>query len=216
MKNIAVILSGCGYKDGSEITEVVSTLINITQLKAQYQCFAPDMTIESTDHLTGESSGPRNLLSESARIARGKVRPLQELDPEQFDALVFPGGFGAALHLSDWANKGVKSKVLPEIVTVIKNFHTNSKPIGAICIAPVLLAKVLGDKEVTLTIGNDTETIQEIEKTGSIHEDCDVNDYITDRLNKIVTTPAYMFDEALPSEVFTGISNMLNELVEMA
>lgn len=216
MKKIAVVLSGCGFKDGSEITESVCTLIALTQAQAEYQCFAPDKNIESTDHLSGENSGTRNILSESARIARGKVLPLQELNTDEFDAVVFPGGFGAALHLCDWAQKGSKCQVLPDVVRVVKSFNDDGKPIGAMCIAPVLIAKILGDKEVTLTIGNDKETAQEIEKTGAQHENCDVDDFITDRENKVVTTPAYMYDDAAPAQVFQGITGMIKELVEMA
>ena len=216
MKKIAVVLSGCGFKDGAEITESVSTLISLTQFNAQYQCFAPDKNIESTDHINGDATGTRNIISESARIARGKVTDLKDLEPDDFDAIVFPGGFGAALHLCDWAKKGAQCQVLPDVVRVIKGFNEAGKPIGAMCVAPVLLAKVLGDKEITLTIGNDKETAQEIEKTGAQHENCDVDDFITDRENKIVTTPAYMYGNAKPAEVFQGISGMIKELVEMA
>ncbi len=216
MRKVAMVLSGCGFKDGAEITESVSALIALSQLNAEVQCFAPDLVFESVDHLDGERTGSRNIQSESARITRGKIKPLKELSSSSFDAIVFPGGFGAALHLSDWASKGSKCKVMPDIVRVIHEFNDESKPIGACCIAPVLLAKVLGGNEITLTIGNDTETAQEIEKTGALHEDCPVDDYITDRANKIVTTPAYMYDDAEPHKVFEGIQGLMRELVEMA
>lgn len=216
MKNIAVVLSGSGFQDGTEITEAVSTLVAIGRQGAKYQCFAPNLEFTSKDHLNGAESGQRNTLSESARIARGKVLELKKLNPDDFDAIVFPGGFGAALHLCDWAQKGAQAKVLPDVVRVLQAFHADSKPIGAICIAPALVAKVLGDNQITVTIGNDKETAEEIEKTGAVHEDCPVNDFITDRSNKVVTCPAYMFDEASPFEVSQGIEGLIKEVVEMA
>lgn len=216
MKKIAVVLSGCGFKDGSEITESVSTLIALTELNADYQCFAPDKEIETVDHTQDQSTGTRNLLVESSRISRGKISPLSSLEEKNFDAIVFPGGFGAALHLCDWAHKGSQCSTLPEVEKSLLDFHKASKPIGAICIAPVLVAKTLGSQGVTLTIGKDKETAQEIEKTGATHEPCEVDDFITDRENKVITTPAYMYDDAKASQVFKGISALVKELVEMA
>ena len=216
MKKIAVVLSGCGFKDGSEITEATSTLIALSEQGADYQCFAPNKDIDTVDHITDKASGQRNILQESSRICRGNIKELSELSEENFDALVFPGGFGAALHLCTWAQKGSSCDIMPKVQEIITQFHQTSKPIGAICIAPVLLAKTLGSKEVTLTIGEDKETAQEIEKTGAHHENCPVDDYITDRENKIVTTPAYMYDQAKPNKVFQGISGLIKELVEMA
>ena len=130
--------------------------------------------------------------------------------------MIFPGGYGAALHLCDWAQKGSQAKVLPDVVRIIREFNEDSKPIGAICIAPALVAKVLGEKEVTVTIGNDKETAAEIEKTGATHEDCPVTDYVTDRMHKVVTSPAYLYDEASPLEVSQGIDGLVKEVVETA
>lgn len=216
MRKVAVILSGCGYQDGTEITEAVSTLVALGQYRASYQCFAPDKNFESSDHLHNEKDDERNTLVESARITRGQITELSLLQPQEFDALIFPGGFGAAMHLSDWKDRGSQCKVLPDIVRVITEFHDQSKPIGAMCISPVLVAKILGDHEVTLTIGNDPETAAEMEKLGVVHEDCEVDDYITDRANKVVTSPAYMYDKASPAEVFKGVSGLVKEVVEMA
>ncbi len=216
MKNIAVVLTGCGFQDGTEITEAISTLVALGRQGAQYQCFAPDKNYMGKDHLTSEADAERNTLSESARIARGKVSPLQELYSEDFDGIVFPGGFGAALHLCEWAQKGSKGAVDPEAVRIIKSFYDESKPIGAMCIAPALIAKVLGDQEITVTIGEDKETAAEIEKTGATHENCPVHDYVTDRAHKVVTCPAYMYGEAQPYEVNQGIEGLIKELVEMA
>lgn len=215
MKKIAVILSGCGFKDGSEITEAISALITLDQAPAEYQIFAPSMDVPSTNHLTGETEDSRNVLVESARIARGKINDLTKLQAKNFDGVVFPGGYGAALHLCNFAQKGAPSDVHPEAYRIIHEFYDAGKPIGAICIAPALIARVLGDQGISVTIGNDADTASEIEKTGAHHVECPVDDYVTDREHKIITTPAYMY-EARPSQVFKGIQGALKELVEMA
>ncbi len=216
MKKIAVVLTGCGFQDGSEVTEAISSLISIGRYGASYTCFAPDKTFDSQNHLTNEPAEKRHCMEESARITRGQVQSLQELDPQKFDAILFPGGFGAAKHLCNWAEKGAAAEVNPEAVRVINDFYSQKKPIGALCIAPALIAKVLGSNEITVTIGNDSETAQEIEKTGAHHEDCPVNDYVTDRQHRIITSPAYMYGEAKPFEVSQGIDGLVKELVEMA
>jgi enhancing lycopene biosynthesis protein 2 len=216
-KKIAVVLSGCGHRDGSEITEAVSVLIAISQTGAEYQCFAPDFNFDPTNHISGEEviGEQRNILIESARIARGSVEDIKSLYVKDYDAVVFPGGYGAATQLSSWGNKGASCEVLPEVKRVISEFHAQSKPIGAICIAPTLVARVLGSKKPELTIGNHKETALEINKTGAVHVECPVEDFITDRDHKIVSTPAYMYN-AKPHQIFKGISKMINELVEMA
>lgn len=217
MKKIAVVLSGCGHRDGSEITESVSLLIALHQAGADVSCFAPDIEIPVTNHITGQPQDEkRRLLVEAGRIARGKIQSLDKLNVKDFDALAFPGGYGAAKNLCNWAEKGAKCDVNPDVKRVILDFHNASKPIAALCIAPVLLARVLGDKKITLTIGDDKETIAEIQKTGALHEECPVDDYITDRESKIVTTPAYMYGNAKPNEVFKGIFGLAHELVEWA
>ena len=216
MKKIAVILSGSGFKDGAEITETISTLISLGQVGAAYQCFAPDAFFPAVNHYNDEPAGERNALHEAARLARGQILPTEQLKESDFDALIFPGGFGAASNLSNWAEQGSQCTVLPEIESAIKEFHAAGKPIGAICIAPTLVAKVLGPQGVTVTIGNDTETAQEVEKTGAHHATCEVTDFVTDRQEKIVTTPAYMYDEAKPSDVFKGIRGLVGEVAEMA
>lgn len=220
MKRIAVVLSGCGHKDGSEITEAVSTLIALSEAKAEYQVFAPDKDFSVIDHTANSfepTSESRNVLAESARISRGHIKPLSELSARDFDGIAFPGGFGAALHLCSWAKTGAKCEVHPEVERVIKEFYAQEKPIAAICIAPALVARVLGYEKITVTIGkNDNITTAEIQKTGATHEDCDVTDFVTDREHRIITTPAYMFGDAKPFEVFTGIRKAIRELVEMA
>lgn len=216
MKTIAVVLSGCGFKDGAEITESVSTLISLSELGANYQVFAPNIDFTPTNHISGQSGEKRNVLTEASRISRGDIKDLKELSSKSFDAVVFPGGFGAALHLCTWAKDGANCTVHPEAKRVLEEFYNDGKPIGAICISPALVAKVLGSKNVTLTIGDDKETAQEIEKTGAHHENCAVDDYVTDRENKIISTPAYMYDDAKPNKVFTGINRAIKELTEMA
>ncbi len=217
MKKIAVVLSGSGYLDGTEITEAISLFIALNQAGAEVSCFAPDIELAEVDHISQAPTGAkRNVLKESARIARSKVKSLAELHAKDFDGLAFPGGFGAAKNLCNWAEKGAACDVNAEVKRVILEFFEASKPIGACCIAPVLLAKVLGKKKVTLTIGDDAATAAEIQKTGAQHEECPVDDYITDRETKVVTTPAYMYGDAKPNEVFAGIFGLAHELVEWA
>lgn len=214
-KRVAVVLSGCGHKDGAEITESVSTLIALSEAGATYEVFAPDTTFKVTDPITSEHTlETRSILKESARISRGNIRPLKELKAKDFDAVAFPGGFGAALHLCTWALKGAACEVNPDAARVINEFFEEQKPIAAICIAPALIAKVLGGEGITLTIGRDEGG--EIEKTGAHHENCAVTDFVSDRENRVISTPAYMYDEATPFDVFTGVRKAIRELVEMA
>ncbi len=216
MKKVAVVLSGCGFKDGAEITESVSTLIALTEARAQYQIFAPDIIATTTNHLTDVSEGTHSVLAEAARIARGNIKNLTSLNPKEFDALIFPGGYGAAKHLCTFAHEGSKGQVLPEVSKAIAAFRKEDKPIGAFCIAPALIALVLGQKGVTLSIGEDVETAREIEKTGAVHVPCAVDDFITDREFKVVTSPAYMYDGATAFQVYTGIRRAVREIIEMA
>lgn len=216
MKRFAVVMSGCGYQDGTEITEAVSALIALSELGAEYEVFAPEMNFPAKNHMTGEAADTRSAIQEVARIARGNCKNLTELDPGKFDGLVMPGGFGAALNLSNWANQGAQCDVHPEIKRIVETFHADSKPIAAICIAPAVVARVLGKHHIAVTIGQDKETAAEIEKAGASHVACNVTDFVSDRENKIVTTPAYMYGEAKPSEVYTGIRKAIHELYEMS
>ncbi len=217
MKKVAVILSGCGHKDGTEITEAVSALIALSEAGATYQVFAPDQKYAVKDHISNQPTGEsRNALLETARIARGDVQPLEKLKAKDFDALAIPGGFGAALNLCTWAKDGANCEVDAQAERAINEFYMAEKPIAAICIAPVLLAKVLGEEGITVTTGDDKEVAAEIQKTGALHETCRVDDFITDRAHRIITTPAYMYGDAKPFEVFTGVRKAIRELVEMA
>lgn len=216
MKKVAMVLAGCGHKDGSEITEVVSLIVALKQKNADIDFFCVDKEFNSTNHLTGDPGSTRSLMAESARITRGQIKNIHDLKADAYDALVFPGGFGAAMHLSSWASEGANCQINPDVVRSINEFHEQSKPIGAACIAPVLLAKVLGSNEVTLTLGPSGEASEELEKTGAIHETCEVDDYITDRANKIITSPAYMYGDAPAHLVFKGLQGLASELMEMA
>ncbi len=215
-KKVAVILSGCGHMDGTEITEAVSCLISLAQYNLQYECFAPSVEFSEVDHLTKEETGKkRNVLSESGRIARGKIKPLSDLNVQDFDGLVMPGGYGAAKNLSTFATQGSEGSVQENVASAIAKFHESSKPIMAVCIAPAVIALALGKKGVNVTIGNDEGTSQEIKKTGAEHTNCEAVDFIVDRENKVISTPAYMYDSATPYHVFTGIQKAVQKLSEL-
>ncbi len=217
MKKVAVILSGCGFLDGAEITEAISTLVAIGQQGAEYKVFAPNKEVAETNHLTQKPTGQmRNVMQEAARIARGEIQPLEELQAVDFDALAFPGGFGAALHLCNFAEKGSGGEIDPQVSRVVQEFHANRKPIAAICIAPAIMAMAFGDKGVNVTIGDDSGTASEIEKTGAKHQNCVVEKYVVDSSNKVITTPAYMYGTAKPHQIFEGVSGAIKELLQMA
>ena len=215
-RKIAVILSGCGYLDGSEITEAVSSLIALDQCGVKYKCFAVEKEVATVDHVTKtETAEKRCTLAEAARITRSEISTLSELQEKDFDGVLLPGGYGAAKTLSTFAIEGAKGKVHPEMKRILESFHSASKPIAAFCIAPATVALTLGKHNIEITIGNDKETASEIEKTGAQHVECAVDDFVTDRENKIITSPAYMYD-ATPSKVFAGIQKAVREFVEMA
>lgn len=217
MKKIAVVIAGCGHRDGAEITETVSVILSLSQLGADLSYYSLDTDSEETNHITGKNTGlKRNLLQETARITRGKVTDIKELKSHNFDGLVFPGGRGVALSLCDFATQGSKAKINFEVKRVILEFHSQSKPIAAICIAPTLIALALGKNQVMLTVGQDKEVMSEIKKLGAHPVECPVDDFITDRDNKIITTPAYMQDDAKPYDIYTGIKKAMREFFEMA
>ena len=216
MKKVAVVLSGCGVKDGSEIHEATLTLLHISQAGAEYRCFAPNRPLpETINHISGQSGGyERNMMLESARIARGEIEPVENLDEADFDALIFPGGLGAAKNLSTWFSKGAEGEVLPEVAQVIRDFKDAGKPQGFICIAPNLAALVLGKDRVRLTIGNDPATAQAIEQTGAVHVNQGVKDVEIDRNLKIVSTPAYMLGPTI-ADVNEGIGKLVRAVLEL-
>ncbi len=216
MKKVAVILSGCGYLDGSEIHESICALLAIEQAGASYACFAPEMNQRNVvNHLTGDDMNETRLvLVESARIARGDIKPVGQANVEDFDAVVFPGGFGAALNLSDFAAQGSRCRVEPETLKFAQAMKAAGKPLGFICIAPAMIPVVCG-AGVTLTIGNDKGTADAITAMGGKHENCSVDECVIDKANKVVSTPAYMLGPKV-SDVFQGISKAVKAVLAMA
>ncbi|MDN7138706.1 isoprenoid biosynthesis glyoxalase ElbB [Pseudidiomarina sp. 1ASP75-14] len=216
MKKVAVLLSGSGVFDGAEINEAVLTLLHISKNGADYQCFAPDMEqIQVVNHLNGEQTGEkRNVLAEAARIARGEVKPLSELDAAEFDALILPGGFGVAKNFCDFAENGADMRVNGEVLAIGKAFAEANKPAGYLCIAPVLLPHIYGEG-VRVTVGNDKEVANAIEKMGGIHVECPVDDIVADDSRRLVTTPAYMLAENLV-DAEQGISKLVEKVLYMA
>lgn len=219
MKKIAVVLSGCGVNDGSEIHESVVTLLAIKRNGADYTCFAPDKPqLHVIDHVKGEPADEkRNVLTESARIARGEIKPLTEYDPKDFDALVFPGGFGAAKNLFTFAVDGLDCTIDDQVKDAILKTNQAGKTIGAMCIAPALLAKAFegSGKTITITIGDNADVAGAIEKMGAKHENKPVTDACIDDANKIVTAPAYMMNADI-SDVATGIEKLVTSVVKMS
>ncbi len=197
-KKIAVVLSGCGVYDGAEVHEAVLTLLAISRHGAEAVCFAPDIHQHHViNHVTGQSAPEtRNVLVESARIARGEISDLAKFDAAEVDALVFPGGFGAAKNLSSFAFDGADASVNSGVEAVIKAMVAAGKPVAALCIAPVLLAKCLGDK-VELTIGQDADTAAALEKMGAHHIRSRQAEVVVDRKHKIVTSPCYMLESSV-------------------
>jgi enhancing lycopene biosynthesis protein 2 len=219
-KKIGVVLSGCGVYDGSEIHEAVITLLAIDRAGAEAVCMAPDMEqMHVVNHLTGEVAGgeKRNVLVESARIARGKIRNIKEVTAGDVDALIFPGGFGAAKNLCDFAVKGAACDIQPEVARLVREVVKAKKPLAAICIAPALVSRVLGNEKLAhkLTIGSDVDTAKALEAMGSTHEACPVSEFIVDRENKLISTPAYMLAGRI-SEAAEGIEKTVKALLEMA
>lgn len=212
---VAVVLSGCGFKDGSEIHESVAALYHLASRGARYDCFAPDRDFAEVDHLTGKPTGAqRNMLREAARIARGEIADLKTLDAVKYDAILFPGGFGAATNLSDFAMKGASATALPEVVAAVTAFHAAKKPIGVICIAPAMLAAALHGTPIhaTLTVGAKSGASDGVEALGAKHEICPVDGFVIDRENRIVSTPAYMYDGPITGP-FAGIGKLVEGLL---
>lgn len=214
-KKIAVILSGCGVYDGAEIHESVITLLRLDQRGAQVQCFAPDIAqLHVINHLTGDAMPEsRNVLVESARIARGDVKDIREANAEDFDALIVPGGFGAAKNLSNFAVEGAGCSVNPEVLALAEAFAESGKPVGLICISPALAAKIYGPG-VICTIGTCPDTAAALDKMGATHQECAVEDIVEDTARRLVSTPAYMLGKNI-SEVASGINKLVDRVLEL-
>jgi enhancing lycopene biosynthesis protein 2 len=212
---VAVILSGCGVQDGAEIHESVLTLLRLDQRGAEVKCFAPNIAQHHViNHLTGEETGEtRNVLVESARIARGAIEDIREADISEFDALIIPGGFGAAKNLSNFAAEGANCKVQPEVLAMAEAFAEAGKPVGLICVSPALAAKIYGPG-VTCTVGNCPETAAQITRMGGQHQECEVTDIVEDKDRKLVSTPAYMVATSI-SEAASGINKLVDRVLEL-
>jgi enhancing lycopene biosynthesis protein 2 len=217
MKRVGVLLSGCGVKDGSEIHEAVLALLALDRAGAEAVCLAPNaQQRDVVDHVKGQPSAEqRNMLVEAARIARGKITAVDKVDPATLDALVIPGGFGAAKNLCDYALKGTDCAVRPDVEKLIRAVHQAGKPVGAICIAPALIGKLFGPEGVELTIGSDEGTAGDLRKMGATHVNKRADECHVDRKLKVVTTPAYMCATCI-KEAALGIQKLVDEVLKLA
>jgi enhancing lycopene biosynthesis protein 2 len=217
-KKVGVILSGCGVYDGAEIHESVITMLALDRKGAQMILCAPDAPqLHVVNHLTGDvaEGEQRNVLVESARIARGEIRDVTDVGADEIDALILPGGFGAAKNLCDFAVSGTECTVDPGVAELVREVHAQGKPVAAVCIAPALIAKVLGDESPELTIGTDADTAGALQRMGARHVECPVTELVVDRDRKLITSPAYMLATNI-SEAAEGIEKTVEALLEMA
>lgn len=217
MKRIGVVLSGCGPFDGAEIHEAVITLLALDRNGAEAVCMAPDIEQHHVINHLNESISveKRNVLVESARIARGNIKNIKQVSAAEIDGLILPGGFGAAKNLSNFAFKGKEADVNPDVAKIVRDMVDENKPVGAICISPAILTKILEDKTPEVTIGNDFGTIETIENIGGIHHVCSVDQIHIDRKLNIITTPAYMLGPGI-KEVAAGIERLVEAVLAAA
>jgi enhancing lycopene biosynthesis protein 2 len=217
MAKIGVVLSGCGVYDGSEIHEAVITLLALDRAGVETVCMAPNIDVAVVNHLTGKpvEGETRNVLVESARIARGKIHDIAEIKAADLDALVFPGGFGAAKNLCDFAVKGSDCTALPEVERLVRAVIAAKKPLLAVCIAPALISNILGhDLAHKLTIGTDPGTAEALAKMGTEHVACPVSEIVIDPVNRLISTPAYMLAGSI-REAAEGIEKAVAKLLKM-
>jgi len=214
MKKIAIVLAGNGFYDGAEVHESTLTMLAIARKGAKYQCFAPDVEqAHVINHVTGEEMDEkRNVLVEAARIARGDIKPLSEYNAEDYDAIIFPGGFGAAKNLCTFAFDGIDCKVNSDVEKAVRSTVVAEKPIGALCITPVFITKILGD--VKVTIGQDEGTAQAVEKMGGVHENTTHGEIVVDEKYKVITTPCYMLDSTI-DQIADGAERAVDKILEM-
>ena len=218
--NVAVLLAGCGHVDGAEIREAVFALLALDQHGAAFQCLAPDAAqAEVVNHATGApAAGVRNILEEASRIARvGQCLDLAQADPGRYDALILPGGAGVAKNLCGFAKDGARAQVLPDVAAFVRAFFEAGKPVGAICIAPALVALVLHGmgRGATLTLGDGTGTAEAMAQLGITHRPVSGSrEIVIDEPLKLVTTPAYMFGAARLSDVWVGIERCVSEVLK--
>ena len=215
MSKIGIVLSGCGVNDGSEIHEAVITMLELDKAGADMLLMAPNIDqLHVINHATGqEMDDSRNVLVESARISRGDIEDIAVVTSENVDALIFPGGFGVAKNLSDYAMAGVECSVNPDVLRLSREVHNEGKPIGAICIAPAIMATILSG-ETELTVGFDEQTASDIDAMGAKHVLCPVDEIVVDKEKKVVSTPAYMEAQSI-KEAALGIEKLVAEILNM-
>jgi len=214
-KRFAVVLAGCGASDGSEIHEATMTLYAIALQGGTYQIFAPDIEQHNVvNHLTREEMPEkRNVLVEAARIARGSIAPLSDYSAPNFDALIFPGGFGVAKNLCTYAFDGSACTVNAEVQAAITETHKAGKPIGALCIAPVMLARLIPG--ATLTMGHGNSAISDVESMGAHHQNTNHGEVVVDRKNLLFTTPCYMLKASIV-DIANGAMALVGKMLEFA
>jgi enhancing lycopene biosynthesis protein 2 len=216
MKKIAIILSGCGVYDGTEIHESVLSLLAIERNGASWHCFAPDIEqLHVVNHKTGElAEEKRNVLVESARIARGNIEDLATLNADEFDALLLPGGFGAAKNLTDFAVNGAECSINTHVASACRDFYHAGKPVGYLCIAPTIMPLIYGEG-VRGTVGSDPDTVAAFSAMGGEHVACPVDDIVYDERYQALSTPAYLLAKNI-SEAASGIDKLIHKLIEIA
>lgn len=214
-KKVAVVLSGCGVFDGAEIYESTLVLLALDRADIAYQCMAPDIEqMHVINHRTGEAMNEsRNVLTEAARLARGEIIDLAQANPDDYDAVIFPGGFGAAKNLSSFAVNGSDMEVNPDVLRFTQAVHHSGKPVGLVCIAPALAPRLIG-KGAECTIGSDADVAAAIEQMGGKHITCPVQACHVDEANKLVTTPAYMLAGRI-SEAAEGIDALVKQVIRL-
>jgi enhancing lycopene biosynthesis protein 2 len=213
MKTAAVLLAGCGHADGSEIQESVSVLIALSKYHIEYDCFSIDAEqFDVIDHFKkSPMQGRRNLLVEAARIARGDIRDISQLDPNDYDALIIPGGLGIAKNLFTYATEGINGRVAESVKEVIQSFYEMNKYIGAVCISPIMVVMALKDdvRGLRITPGFAQNAAADLEKIGAVTVPLPSNEICVDEINNIVTTPAYMNGKVSLYEVYEGIEKLV-------
>ena len=218
MKKVGVLLSGCGANDGAEIHESVITMLALDRAGAEMVLMAPNIDqMHVVNHYTGQEMDEyRNVLVESSRIARGNIKDMAEISANDMDALIIPGGFGVAKNLCDYAMAGPDCSINPDVYRLISELKLLNKPIGAICIAPAMMAKILGelDESANMTIGSDETTSKDIEAMGSIHVECKVSEMVVDEGKNLVTTPAYMEAKTI-KDAADGIEKLVKQVLSM-
>ena len=218
MKKVGLLLSGCGVNDGAEIHESVIAMLALDRAGVEMELMAPNIDqMHVINHYTGQEMDEyRNVLVEASRIARGNIKDMAEISGNDIDALIIPGGFGVAKNLCDYAMAGSECSINPDVYRLISELQLLNKPIGAICIAPVMMAKIFGEQgaSANMTIGFDEATSKDIESMGCVHVECKVSDMVVDEDNNLVSTPAYMEAQSI-KEAADGIEKLVKQVLSM-